>query len=166
MDCSEKTPFPKHPFSEADLSNVGKRFNRSLVRTGVWRGFCNGPQNLKTAEIRRKLWKRAFLFSAPNSGMHQNLVQKRSDNDFITTNCRKHLVPEKVSQGCAKKKKGARNAPSKLGKHWPATGVISALLAATLTTPPRPKLTKCSRGGGLKKLAFSSALRGAGTGMS
>ena len=43
-----------------------KAFNRSLVRTGVWRGFWNRPQNLKTTERGREYWKRALLFSAPN----------------------------------------------------------------------------------------------------
>ena len=66
---------------------VRKRFNRSLVRTGVWRGFCNGPRTLKTAGRKKawkralpslKAWKRAISFSAPNSGMQQALVQKRS----------------------------------------------------------------------------------------
>ena len=60
--------------------SLGKRFNRSLVRTGLWRGFWNRPWTLKTAERRGKSWKRRLLFSAPNSGMHQTLVQKRSDS--------------------------------------------------------------------------------------
>ena len=52
---------------------------RSLVRTGVCRGFRNRPRTFKTAKRRRKSWKRALLFSAPNSGMHHTLVQKRSE---------------------------------------------------------------------------------------
>ena len=55
----------------------GKRFNRSLARTGVWRGFSNRPRTLKTAE-RRKL-KKDTLFSVPNSCMQQTLVQQGSD---------------------------------------------------------------------------------------
>ena len=54
----------------------GRRFNRSLVRTGVWRGFWNRPRTHKITERRRQFWKRTLLFSAPNSGMHQTLVQK------------------------------------------------------------------------------------------
>ena len=61
------------------LGHLGKRFNRSLVRTGVWRGFSNRCRTLETAE-RKKNWKRALLFSAPNSGMHWTLVQKRSEH--------------------------------------------------------------------------------------
>ena len=41
-------------------------FNRSLVRTRVWRGLSNRPRTLKTAERKRTSWKRAlsliFLF--------------------------------------------------------------------------------------------------------
>ena len=57
----------------------GKRFNRTLVRTGVWRGFWNRPRAFKTAEISRKSWKKALLKPVPNSGMHQTLVEKISD---------------------------------------------------------------------------------------
>ena len=58
---------------------VGKRFNRALVRTRVWRVFSFRPRTLRAAETSRKSWQRALSFSAPNSGMHQTLVQKRSD---------------------------------------------------------------------------------------
>ena len=37
------------------------------------------PSNPQTAERRSKSWKRAILFSSPNSGMQQTLVQKRSE---------------------------------------------------------------------------------------
>ena len=60
-----------------------KRFNRSLVCTRTWRGFCNCRRTLKTAERRRKSWKRAPLSAAPISGMHQTLVEKISD--FISS---------------------------------------------------------------------------------
>ena len=40
----------------------GKRFNRSLVRTGVWRRFWNRAQALRAAERRRKSWKGCFYF--------------------------------------------------------------------------------------------------------
>ena len=63
--------------------NIGKRFNRSLVRTGVWRGFWNRPRTLRTAERRGKSRKRALLFSAPNLGMHQTQAQKRSENNRL-----------------------------------------------------------------------------------
>ena len=39
--------------------------------SGVWRGFRNRPRTLKTAEGRRKTRKRALLYSAPSSDMHQ-----------------------------------------------------------------------------------------------
>ena len=48
------------------------------------------PLTIKTAERRRKSWKRSLLFSAPNSGMHQTLVQKRSDH---TGQKRKNFLP-------------------------------------------------------------------------
>ena len=57
---------------------------RGLVRAGVWcvPGFGAGfeitleASKLQKGERRRKCRKRALLFSAPSSGMHQTLVQK------------------------------------------------------------------------------------------
>ena len=54
---------------------------------GAYRGLARvlkSPSNPQAAEKRRKSWKRALLFSAPNSGMHQTLVQKRSEEHFGT----------------------------------------------------------------------------------
>ena len=70
---------------------VGKRFNRSLVRTGVWRGFWNCPRTLKTAEISWKSWKRTLLFLrqtwyAPNPGWKE--IWSRRVLDF----CRLELA--------------------------------------------------------------------------
>ena len=88
---SEKTPFVMTPFSRPDCSfggfsllffkrkkrgltqwhcrtYLGMRCNRTLVHTDVWSGFCSRTRTLKVAEISRKSWKRAFLFSVPNSG--------------------------------------------------------------------------------------------------
>ena len=50
------------------------------MRTGVWRGFGNRPRTLETAEKGENPEKgHFFLSSAPNPGMHQILVQMRSD---------------------------------------------------------------------------------------
>ena len=62
---------------------IGKAFNRTLLCTGVWRGFCFCPRTLKNAEISRKsepgICNCGFVllpFSVPNTGMHQTLVEK------------------------------------------------------------------------------------------
>ena len=52
---------------------------------GSEKGVCYGIYS-KTAERTRKSWKRTLLFSAPSPGMHQTLVQKRSE----TCSARKH----------------------------------------------------------------------------
>ena len=64
------------------------------VSTGVWcvPGFGAGFEiALKPSNCRKKekSWKRALLFSAPTSGMHQALVQKRCDLPSITVLARK-----------------------------------------------------------------------------
>ena len=56
-----------------------QRFNRSLVRTGVWRRVWNRPNPQNCRKKERKSWKRALLFSVPNPGMHQTLAQMRSE---------------------------------------------------------------------------------------
>ena len=61
------------------MSSLWKGFSWTLLRSGVWRGFCFRPWTLKIAERSRKSWQRALLFSAPSYGMHQTLVQRRSD---------------------------------------------------------------------------------------
>ena len=58
--------------------------NSEGVSTAVWSvpGFGAGfaialePSKLQKKE---KSWKRTLIFSAPNSGMHQTLVQKSSE---------------------------------------------------------------------------------------
>ena len=73
-----------------------KRSNRSLVRTGVRRGFWIRPRTLRTAERRRKSWKRTLLRPAPNSGMHQTLVQKRSETLELRENAANRICEIKT----------------------------------------------------------------------
>ena len=74
------------PEREPKQPHVGKRFNRSLVCTGVWRRF---EIDLEPSTLRKKekILERNTLFSAPHScmhqpwfGMHQTLLQKRSEH--------------------------------------------------------------------------------------
>ena len=46
-------------------NSFGKHFNRSLVCTGVWRGFGQRPRTLEAVEEKEKILKKAtFIFCA------------------------------------------------------------------------------------------------------
>ena len=105
--------------SKASL-NLRKHCNRSLVHTGVWRRFSHRPRTLKIAERRGNSWKRALLFSAPNSGMHQTLVLTRSEISLQPKEVHKRVT---VSEG---------RSLQAYGHHWEKLRKIAWTLAEPL----------------------------------
>ena len=79
---SQKESFlgvPENTRKSRKIPKIPKAFQPEF---GAYRGLARVLKS--PSERRRKTWKRALLLSAPNPGMHQTLVQKRSEKlDFF-----------------------------------------------------------------------------------
>ena len=72
--CSPLKEVPPEAVPSRSSPSLGKRFNRSLVRTGVLARVLKSPSNPQNCRKKEKMLKKGTFIFCANSGMHQTLV--------------------------------------------------------------------------------------------